>query len=516
MHSLARSIALGLLLAASATQAAPWSYRGTLNDSGVPANGRYDIRLSLLDASGAKSLAYPLTFSGVEVKNGAFAIDVDFGTDLTRFGALKLRTEVAQGGSGFVALGEPKAFDAKAALGSVCWDTQGNSGTNPSTDFLGTTDSAALKLRVNNRAFGTISDGANGVNMLLGSPANAALGGAQGAVVLGGSFGDGNSVTENFGVVSGGVGNRAAGSAAVAGGAYNYAEYRSFAVGAFNCAGGFNSFAGGVLAKVRPSNTATNLSSTCTGFAASTDPLGDEGTFMWADSEGGNFVSSGPNQFLVRADGGMAINTSKLGNHPNLRLADLTIRNSTGNANVDLNLMTTNARGYSLAVIPDGAAGAGSFYVQELNAISTGEPTWTPRLIITPGGQTQVQGGAVGTISDVRLKKNIDGIAHPLDTFLALRGHRFEYADPARALGATGTRMGFVAQEVKDVLPQWVSENGEGYYSVAPSGFEALAVEAVREQQQHINALQSENRALHDVVRGLSERLAALEAAKEQ
>ena len=125
MHSLARSLALGLLLAASTAQAAPWTYRGTLNDGGAPANGRYDIRLSQLDAGGAKSLAYPLTFSGVEVKNGTFAIDVDFGMDLTQFGALKLKTEVAQG-DGFMALGEPRDFDAKAALGSVCWDTQGN------------------------------------------------------------------------------------------------------------------------------------------------------------------------------------------------------------------------------------------------------------------------------------------------------------------------------------------------------------------------------------------------------
>ena len=113
MSSLARSIALGLLLAASGAQAAPWTYRGTLSDNGAPANGRYDIRLSVLDAAGAKALAYPLTFSGVEVKDGAFAVDVDFGVDLGQFGAVKLKTEVAQGGSGFVALGEPQAFDAK-------------------------------------------------------------------------------------------------------------------------------------------------------------------------------------------------------------------------------------------------------------------------------------------------------------------------------------------------------------------------------------------------------------------
>ena len=136
------------LMFSASVSAAPWIYRGTLNDGGVPANGRYDIRLSLLDASGAKSLAYPLTFSNVEVKHGAFVIDVDFGMDLAQFGALKLKTEVAQGGSGFVALGEPKAFDAKAALGSVCWDTAGNAGLTV-LDFIGTTDNAPVTIRAN-------------------------------------------------------------------------------------------------------------------------------------------------------------------------------------------------------------------------------------------------------------------------------------------------------------------------------------------------------------------------------
>jgi hypothetical protein len=35
---------------------------------------------------------------------------------------------------------------------------------------------------------------------------------------------------------------------------------------------------------------------------------GDAGTFVWADSQDDNFVSTGSNQFLVRAAGGAAIN----------------------------------------------------------------------------------------------------------------------------------------------------------------------------------------------------------------
>jgi hypothetical protein len=74
--------------------------------------------------------------------------------------------------------------------------------------------------------------------------------------------------------------------------------------GFLNCAGGEYSFAAGVGAKVRqPSG-----SSLCTG-GDSGDSDGDEGTFVWAD-KGGSFISTGPNQFLVRASGGVGINTN--------------------------------------------------------------------------------------------------------------------------------------------------------------------------------------------------------------
>ena len=50
----------------------------------------------------------------------------------------------------------------------------------------------------------------------------------------------------------------------------------------------------------------------------------------------------------------------------------------------------------------------------------------------------------------------------------------------------------------------------------ARCGFEALAVEAIREQQSSIAALQARNGELQQALQMLAERLAALEAAKEQ
>lgn len=99
--------------------------------------------------------------------------------------------------------------------------------------------------------------------------------------------------------VAGGGGNQAEGpESAIGGGSDNRAPgFRSTVPGgAGNVAGGFHSFAAGLGAGVRDS-------------FASGDIDGDEGTFVWADTSG-FFQSTGPNQFLIQATGGVGINTN--------------------------------------------------------------------------------------------------------------------------------------------------------------------------------------------------------------
>ena len=100
------------------------------------------------------------------------------------------------------------------------------------------------------------------------------------------------------------------------------------------------------------------------------------------------------------------------------------------------------------------------------------------RMRITSTGATQNTTGSWSTFSDVRLKRDIAGIEHPLDTLLGLHGQTFEYIDPRKAMAQPGRRMGFIAQDVEKVLPQWVDQDERGYRMVTPTGFEALSVEA--------------------------------------
>lgn len=225
---------LGLVLATGSLGAAPWTYRGSLDDGGQPASGQYDLRLSLLDESGSKTVVMPITLYAVTVRQGQFSVEVDFGVDLANAPALRLQTEVQQGGSGFVALGKPTRFDAKAALAGVCWDTQGNAGTNPVTDFIGTTDNQPLVLRTRNVQSLRIEPSAElflglpiTANVIAGSQSNSVTAGVRGATIAGGGMPIGESdpnfsdegpnlVTDAYGSIGGGYNNRAGDAAGTA------------------------------------------------------------------------------------------------------------------------------------------------------------------------------------------------------------------------------------------------------------------------------------------------------------
>lgn len=548
-------VAIALSLATSVASAAPWTYRGTLNDGGQPANGSYDIRVSLLSEGQNTSIAGPMTLYDVAVKNGQFGVDVDFGIDLANAPVMRLKTEVQQGGSGFVPLGLPTYFDAKAALGSMCWDTSGNSGTNPSNNFLGTTDAQPLVLRTQNVQSLRIEPSAqlfggtpSTANIIAGSSANNVGAGVRGATIAGGGLPIGDSdpdpdisdeapnlVNVAYGTVSGGMGNQAGsdpgnyvtsrafatvsgglhnlasnGSSTVGGGLNNEATGRSSTVsgGQANCAGGDYSWAGGYSAKVRPGNNTGD--GTC--VADSGDSDGDEGTFVWADSQGSDFVSTGPDQFLVRAEGGFGLNGSEIPPTVDLMLQH---RASSGNGIVDFYMRSAaHARGINFAMIP----GAGD---AQLRIAQYDGTTFTDRIYLRSNGDFEVTaqafkpgGGSWAVSSDARLKTDVTPLDGALDRLLALRSVEYSYINPDPAKRPAGRQIGFIAQEVAEVFPAWVSTDDEGFFAVAPQGFEALTVQALRELQDENASLKASLEAVTAQNVAFEDRLRALESGR--
>lgn len=230
-------LTLALLAATGVVHAAPWTYKGTLNDGGMPANGQYDLRVTLLNEAKTTNVTSPVTFYAVNVVEGNFSVDVDFGIDLSTAPVMALETEVQQGGSGFVALGEPTRFDPKSALAGVCWDTSGNAGTIDG-DFIGTSDNQPLSIRANNASAIRIIpslelDSGRPIthNIIAGSKANGVIAPARGGTIAGGgavnnkdpdyTVDGSNRVDDNYGTIGGGFDNQAGSdSATVTDGAF--------------------------------------------------------------------------------------------------------------------------------------------------------------------------------------------------------------------------------------------------------------------------------------------------------
>lgn len=98
------------------------------------------------------------------------------------------------------------------------------------------------------------------------------------------------------------------------------------------------------------------------------------------------------------------------------------------------------------------------------------------------GNATKPGGGSWTALSDARLKQNIQPLSGTLDKLLRLRGRTFEFTPEALAseMVRPGPQIGFIAQEVQVVFPDWISHNKE-YLAISERGTTALVVEALRE-----------------------------------
>ena len=99
------------------------------------------------------------------------------------------------------------------------------------------------------------------------------------------------------------------------------------------------------------------------------------------------------------------------------------------------------------------------------------------------------------TSSDERLKESIQPLSGALSTVLQLQGKSYRLLDQP-----SGTNdIGLIAQDVEKVLPEIVSETEDGYKAIAYQSLTAVLIEAMKEQQQQITALQIENQQLKSV-----------------
>jgi hypothetical protein len=113
--------------------------------------------------------------------------------------------------------------------------------------------------------------------------------------------------------------------------------------------------------------------------------------------------------------------------------------------------------------------------------------------------------------SDARLKKNISTLTSGLATINRLRGVRYNWKDESKPQN----KIGFIAQEVEEILPELVHTKADGFKAVNYAEMTAVLVEAVKELTAQVEALKAENtnlKAEASKVEAMEDRLAKIEA----
>jgi hypothetical protein len=145
------------------------------------------------------------------------------------------------------------------------------------------------------------------------------------------------------------------------------------------------------------------------------------------------------------------------------------------------------------------------FYTTDSVAAGNAQ-TMTARFRISQNGDLAGTDTSISSISDERIKKNIADYSDGLNLIKNLKPRTFEFKDKT-GIRKTGTQRGFIAQEVLEHDTYWISEedatdikDGEYEYTKDTekrylsklNDKDAMYVSAIQEQQEQIEALQSE------------------------
>ncbi len=333
------------------------------------------------------------------------------------------------------------------------------------------------------------------------------------------SGGDNNSASNIGSTVSGGVGNLASGDYAFVGGGRDHeasALYSTVGGGKDNTAEGNESYVGG-----GERNWAQGDGSVIAG-GSDNRVLGNYSTILGGE----NLLAQSYGEIMLGTYNDYASNpsaTSFVATDRLFVIGNGTADNARSNAltmlkNGNTVLGGNDPGGYRLKVVQTGAYGI------DLENTNGDDWEWWVRGDAYLGlyhnglkGTFDDASGIYTALSDARLKTAIVAMPSVMDRVMQLRPSQYQYKQDAQGR----QYLGFLAQEVEPLFPELVrrpdpNSERESYYTLDYSGFGIVAIKAVQEQQQLIEAQQAEIEALKTEVeqlRSLEARLSQLEAS---
>jgi hypothetical protein len=117
-------------------------------------------------------------------------------------------------------------------------------------------------------------------------------------------------------------------------------------------------------------------------------------------------------------------------------------------------------------------------------------------------GCTLSDGGVIACSSDANLKKNISDIGYGLTTLMRLRPVEYNWKSENNSVTKS---LGFIAQEVEQIIPKLVTTSSDGLKQLNTIGFVPVAIKAIQEQQIQITGITNNQ---NKIVEQLTGRLA--------
>lgn len=454
---------------------------------------------------------------------------------------------------------EPEV-DSIATSTSGGWALTGNSGTTPGTDFLGTTDQAALVFKVNDQQAARIVPEDTTASWNIGNPSNIIASGVDGAVVAGGSSGDINKVINSWAVVLGGRSNIASGlnssivggtnnkssgkdtfvgggnlneatsfASTISGGTENQAQGKTSFIGGgnannaqgwwstisggnYNTAKGFVAYVGGgdhnhadgnySAIPGGEKNAARGANSFAIGQLAKAN---DDHSFVWSDGSTDSMYTTGAQQFLINASGGVGIGTNKPDapltvasqNHWDLANNEGDFKIGNDQYRLKIGLATGGGGAGSVNIWADGGTGKLSLGSNGNNVVSIQQSdgmypaTDNKYSLGTSNNRWSAVYAANGAIqtSDRRLKKDINSLQYGLDDVMKLKPVSYEWKKSSGLNnGKDEQHLGLIAQDVDKVISEVVErpEGKNGYLGMSYTGLVPVLIKAIQEQQKQM------------------------------
>ena len=121
-------------------------------------------------------------------------------------------------------------------------------------------------------------------------------------------------------------------------------------------------------------------------------------------------------------------------------------------------------------------------------------------------GVTRVNGtfelfGEFVNLSDERMKENVETIDDALELVSRLEGVYYDWNKTAKETYTLddSRQIGVLAQDLEQVIPELVTTNESGYKMVDYPRLTAVLVEAVKEQQEHIDQLEEQSKKIAEL-----------------